>query len=115
VLAASCFEVGAPWLAKAPALVAVACHAYARRPRKPERLVIRADGRVELPERGLVGLELGERTRYTSAWVRLDVRGSGHAQDWVLLADQVNPETWRTLQVALRRVGATAAATSPPR
>jgi hypothetical protein len=108
-LVGACIEVGAPWSAKVAALAAVACHALARRPRRPERLVIGADGRVALPERGVAGLELGARSRYTSAWVRLELRGSGRALHWVLLADQVDPETWRTLQLELRRRGASAA------
>jgi hypothetical protein len=109
VLVAACIEIGLPWSAKAPALVAVACHALLRRPRKPERLMIDADGRVELPERGVAGLELGARSRYTSTWVRLELRGSGRAVYWTVLADQVDPEIWRTLQVELRRLGATTA------
>jgi hypothetical protein len=103
VLLAVPFGLG---LSLAPVLGSVALlavHAVVRRPRAAPRLVCRSDGRWAVPALGLAGLTLGRRTRYTTLWVRLSFVGPPRSLDIVLLADQVDPESWRKLQTHLRR------------
>jgi hypothetical protein len=104
VLVGSAFVVlGAPWPLKGAALLAIAAHAIARVPKPTPRLVLRSDGRAELPDNGLRDLHIGPRSRFTSWWVRLELRGAGRVVDVVLLADQLEQGTWRKLQAELRR------------
>jgi hypothetical protein len=106
LVAAALAALGAPWLLKGLALLVLLVHAIALAPERARRVVLRRDGRVTLPELGLDELTLGPRTLFTTRWVRLDLRGAGGALDILLLADQVDPVAWHTLQVALRGVRA---------
>jgi hypothetical protein len=108
LVAAALALLGAPWLLKGLALLVLLVHAIALAPERAGRVVIRRDGRVTLPELGLDDLALGPRTLFTTHWVRLDLRGSGGAFDILLLADQVDPVAWHTLQVELRGFRASA-------
>jgi membrane-bound toxin of toxin-antitoxin system len=48
-------------------------------------------------------LTVGSRSRYTSWWVHLQLRGADRAVDVVVLKDQLDERTWRALQAELRR------------
>jgi len=104
LLAASLLLLGAPWLLKGLGLVTVLVRAVALAPGPTLRIVYRSDGRVALPDLGLDDLVLGPRTRYTTSWVRFDLRGGPAAVDILLTADQVDPGVWRALQAELRRI-----------
>jgi hypothetical protein len=95
---------GAPWPLKCVAVLGTAVHAVMRRPRSPQRVILK-DGIAELPDSGLVDLSIGSRSRYTWWWVHLRLRRADDAVavDVVLLADQLDEETWRALQAELRR------------
>jgi hypothetical protein len=109
LLAAAAFALlGAPWTLKAVALLGLAVHAVARRPEPARRVVYRRDGRIAVPDLGLEGLFLGPRTRFTTLWVRLDLRGAARPLDLLLLASQVDRESWRALQAELRGIRAAA-------
>ena len=95
--------LGAPWVLKAAAAIAVLAHSIVFRPRHTPRLVLSA-GRVAVPELELENLALGGRTRHCGLWVLLDLRGAGRALDILLLADQVDPILWRTLRAELARL-----------
>jgi hypothetical protein len=103
LVAAALLVLAAPWLLKGLALLILLVHAIALAPERAPRLVYRSDGRAAVPEIGLDDLVLGPRTQYARGWVRFDLRGAGRALDILLLADQVEPEVWRALQVELRR------------
>jgi hypothetical protein len=96
--------LGAPWVPKALALLIALVHAIALAPERTPRVIYRSGGRVAVPELGLDELTLGPRTRYTTGWIRFDLRGGGRALDILLLADQVEPAIWRALQAELRRI-----------
>jgi hypothetical protein len=66
-------------------------------------LLLDGSGLWHVPERGLAGLAVGPRTRYTAFWVRLSLEGLGCGLDILLLADQLDAESWRALQARLRR------------
>jgi predicted nucleic acid-binding protein len=85
-------------------LVAIAAHAIQCRPTPTPRIVVRSDGRAELPDTRLMELTIGPGSRYTSWWVRLELHGEAvRAVEVVLLVDQVDRRTWRALQAELRR------------
>jgi hypothetical protein len=66
--------------------------------------VILRNGIAELPDSGLVDLAVGPRSRYTGWWVHLRLRAAGGVEvSVVLLADQLDEDTWRVLQAELRR------------
>jgi hypothetical protein len=87
----------------------VLAHGLVRRPAHPPApLIFRDDGRIDWLQAGATDLELVEGTRFTRAWVSLQLRpaGGGPAVRVVLLADQLDPATWRTLLARLGRVRA---------
>jgi hypothetical protein len=104
VVLAALAMLGAPWVLKSAAGLAALAHSIAFRPRRTPRLILSA-GRVAVPELELENLALGRRTRHSSLWVRLDLRGPGGALDILLLADQVDPILWRMLRAELARLG----------
>jgi hypothetical protein len=88
------------------AAAAVIGHAAVRRPRPPPRLLIyRGDGQVDWPEAGLAGLEIADGTRFTGRWVCLELRAPGAARPRrvLLIVDQLDFATWRTLLARLGR------------
>jgi hypothetical protein len=95
--------LGAPWPCRALAIGGIAAHAILRRPGPTPRVLFRSDGFADLPDDGLVDFEVGPRSSYTSWWVSLQLRGPGRVVHVVLLADQLDDETWRALQAELRR------------
>jgi len=103
-LGAACVALGAPWPIRVIALGFVAAHALARRPPPAPRVILGADGRVSLPDRGLADLELGPRTRYTTLWIRLDLRAPGRTLYILLVADQLDESSWRAALSELRRM-----------
>ncbi len=90
-------------VAAAGALLLLVGHALLRAPRPAPLLRREADGLWSVPELGLAGLGLGSRTRYTTLWVRLALVGPARAFYILLLADQLDADSWRRLQAALRR------------
>lgn len=94
-------------LAAAGAAVVLA-HAWLARPHAAPGAIHRlSTGRWSVPARGLVGARLGARTRYTDHWVRLELVEPGRSPTaMLLLRDQLDPESWRVLQGALRRARA---------
>jgi hypothetical protein len=81
-------------------------HSVARYPSSAAETLARgADGLWSVPALGLDGLSIGYRTRYTTFWVRLELVGAARPLDMLLLADQLDPESWRVLQAILRRRG----------
>jgi hypothetical protein len=105
--------LGVPWSLKCLALFATVAHAVVRRPSPAPRVILR-DGIAELPDRGLVGLTVDARSRYTGWWVHLQLRGAGRRVDVVLLADQLDEDTWRALQAELRQARPRAPDAWPP-
>ncbi len=105
-----------PWLglnaAAAAGLAAlIGAHGIVRRPfLEPPELWIDGAGLWSLPQLALVGLALGPRTRYTTLWIELSLVSARRRIDLMLLADQFDAETWRQLQVRLRRSHGAAAA-----
>jgi hypothetical protein len=98
-----------PWWAAAAAALAVLMHGLVRRPvHAPAPLIFRGDGRIAWLQAGAVDLELIEGTRFTRAWVSLRLRpaSGGPAARVLLLADQLDPATWRTLLARLGRARA---------
>jgi hypothetical protein len=88
----------------AAAALLIAAHAWRRCPlAPPPALLLEGSGLWSVPERGLAGLGVGFRTRYTAFWVRLSLVGPGRGLDILLLADQLDSESWRALQARLRR------------
>jgi hypothetical protein len=106
--------LGAPWVLKAAAAIAVLAHSIVFRPRHTPQLVLSA-GRVAVPELELENLALGGRTRHCGLWVLLDLRGAGRALDILLLADQVDPIAWRALRAELTRLAQEGPAPGNPR
>ncbi len=98
-----------PWLGlpagAAGALAALlAAHGIARRPfAQPPEVWVDGAGLWSLPQQALRGLTLGPRTRYTTLWIALSLVGARRRVELILLADQFDAETWRQLQVWLRR------------
>jgi hypothetical protein len=84
----------------------LALHSLVRYPiGAADELARGSDGLWSVPALGLAGLAIGRRTRYTTLWVRLELVGASRRLDILLLADQLGPESWRVLQVILRRTG----------
>ena len=48
-------------------------------------------------------LTVEPHSRYTWWWVHLQLRGVDRGIDVVLLADQIDEDTWRAMQAELRR------------
>jgi hypothetical protein len=100
---------GIPWLgldsfAAVGLALLLGAHALVRRRfAPPPELLLDAAGFWSVPALGLAGLTVGPDTRYTTFWVRLSLVGVGGGLDILLLADQLDAESWRTLQVRLRR------------
>ena len=107
--------IGAAAIVKICAALCVSIHAVARYPQTPPRIVRSRGGEWAVPERGLTGLRLGPRTRYTTLWMRLSLGGALETVDVVLLVDQVGREDWRALQALLRRGEGAGAAAGPGR
>ena len=103
MLLAALVLVGWPWLVKCGGLLLIALHAGTRYPSAAPILIARPDGLWAVPERGLAELELDAASRYTTVWVRLILTGRGRALDILLLADQLDRESWCALQARLRR------------
>ena len=70
----------------------------------PLLLIIYGDGQVDWPEAGWAGLEIADGTRFTALWALLLLRPPAGGSDLrvLLIADQLDMVTWRTL---LARVG----------
>ena len=84
-------------------------HSLTRYPSSAAEALARGpDGLWSVPALGLDGLSIGQRTRYTTLWVRLELVGAARPLDMLLLADQLDPESWRVLQATLRRRGSAA-------
>jgi hypothetical protein len=114
IVLAALAMLGAPGVPKVLAAIAALAHAAVFRPRCAPRLVWRG-GRVTVPELGVHDLTLGPRSRHCGLWIRLDLRGAGRTLDVLLLADQLEPETWRTLRAELARVQPATASGDPGR
>jgi hypothetical protein len=89
-------------------LAAIGLHWIGRRPR-PVGVVVSADGMWCLPAAGAFRLELGEGTAFSTWWVRLELVDGRTTHAVLLLRDQLEPEAWRRLQLAVRE------AAPPPR
>jgi hypothetical protein len=100
--------IGWPAGCAAVAAIGVLAHAVARRPRPAPALLIHGDGQVDWPAAGFVGLEIADGTRFTSLWTLLLLRppGGARALRVLLIADQLDTATWRTLLARLGRAGA---------
>jgi hypothetical protein len=114
VVVAALALLGAPWMLKGAAALAVLAHAVGFRPRRTPRLVWR-NGRLDLPDLELDDLALGPRTRHCRLWIRLDLRGAGRVLDILLLADQIEPALWRTLRAELARLALEAPRSGEPK
>lgn len=93
------------WISQAGLLLALAAHAYLRRPSLPECIVRNRQGLWSLPESGHSGLSLSPASRRASWWVELRLVGADGTYRRLLCRDQVAPEDWRVLQLVLRRPG----------
>jgi hypothetical protein len=98
--------LGLPSLVLACGGLLLVLHSLVRYPaRVPDELARGADGLWSVSALGLAGLAIGSRTRYTTLWVRFQLVGASRPLDILLLADQLDRESWRALQVILRRGG----------
>jgi len=99
---------GLAWPLELAAFGALAAHAVWRWPGAPVPICRHADGTWSLPALGLEGLVLCPGTEAGPFWVRLSLgRADARAVTVVLVADQLDRESWRRLQAELRRrVGA---------
>lgn len=88
--------------AKALLLVALAAHAWWRRPARPARVVRSREGFWALPDARCAGLRLDTATRFGVWWAELHLVGGRARARVLLLKDQLSPEAWRQLQAALR-------------
>jgi hypothetical protein len=100
--------IGWPAGCAAAAAVGVLAHAVVRRPRPAPALLIYGDGQVDWPAAGFAGLEIADGTRFTALWALLVLRPPGGAPAFrvLLIADQLDTATWRTLLARLGRAGA---------
>ncbi len=105
MVAAALVLTGVPWLVRAAALLAVAGHAIARRPRPvPKRIMLTADAEYAVPEWHSGRARLGARTLVCPYWIRLDCRLGSERRDLVLFADQLSVEEWARLRAFLARM-----------
>lgn len=88
---------------KVAALCAVGGYAWLFRPPEVGPIIIGGGGLWALPAEELYDMRLGEKTVYSGAWVRLHLtRGRATNRRVLLLADQLDREDWRRLQVSVR-------------
>lgn len=94
---------GLAWPLKLVAVAALLAFAVIRRGPEPLPIERDAAGAWSLPSLGLEGLELRPGTAVGPFWARLALGSdSGVAVTVLVLVDQVDRESWRRLQVALR-------------
>lgn len=94
---------GLPRAAALAAGAAVLAHAWLTAPAPPPLLLVTESGRWSVPARGLFGLELDERSAYTSSWARLELELGGRRARLVLLKAEYGAAEWRRIQLALRQ------------
>lgn len=84
------------------ALVALALHAFWRRPRELGRLVAAADGSWSLPDLDAVGLRVSAASQLSATWVELRLEGPGRRCAALLGRDQLSASEWRQLRARIR-------------
>lgn len=105
MLGAALMLTGVPWPVRAAALLAVAGHAIARRPRPlPRQIMLTADGDCAVPEWHSGSARLGARTLVCPYWVRLDCRVGAARRDLLLFSDQLSAQEWARLRALLARI-----------
>lgn len=103
VLGSSLWLSGWPTYVKLGLTALIAAHWRGLRPRGAPLVIGSRHGPWALPERHSYNLELSSSTRFARGWVLLCLeRPQAPVTSVLLLADQLPPEDWRRLQLALR-------------
>jgi hypothetical protein len=104
LLVATATLVAGPWWLGLAAIVVVVAHGIVRRPSaSPALIIVAADARCTVPDRGLERCALGARTVVCPYWVKLAFGTSPRQRDVLLLADQIDVADWTRLRALLRR------------
>lgn len=94
---------GLAWPFKLAAIAALLAHAALRRVPAPMSIARDSEGYWSLPSLGLARLTLRPGTAVGPFWARLTLGSAGSRSITVLmLVDQLDRESWRRLQAALR-------------
>jgi len=103
-LAALCLALAALGLAwKCLSFLALASHGLWRFPAPVPSLARSDAGSWSVAGLGRAGLRLTPESRDGGWWIRLALEDARGSLRWVILKDQLDPDTWHALQAVVRR------------